>query len=364
METNERRRRASREAADWWAVLQGDDMTKTEREEFIDWLRDSQTHIAEMLRLYQVHGALEQFREWADISTDQPPTEGRGNVVALPAVSPPPLQRMERRRSRMPGIRRFAFAATLVAVTIGSAIFFLPQFRGQWIATERGERREVVLEDGSVVQVDPQTRLTVRFNESQRRVVLEQGRAFFRVARNPHRPFRVEAGDTTVRAIGTAFGVDRRAQDQLVVTVSEGKVAVSSTNGAPSHPTVVSDSLPGTRPAQAQGGIVLTANEQVILDTTGSPQPVRAVDSRRELAWAQGRLVFKNDTVARVIAEFNRYNRVQLAVTDAALAARPITGVFDAANPEGFIAFLQSAAPVHIERDDGRSIVISSSASR
>lgn len=343
MDATERRKRASTEAADWWALLQDDAMTRAQREAFIDWLRDSQTHVAEMLRLAQVHGVLEQFREWSDISTDRPLTEDHGNVVTLPLASPPiATEAHARTPSRV--LRRFALAATLAAIAVFTAIF-LPQFRGQWIVTDRGERREVVLDDGSVVQVDPQTRLHVRFEKSQRRVVLSEGRAVFRVAKNPDRPFWVEAGDTTVRAVGTAFGVDRRVRDHVVVTVAEGKVAV----------------LPSE--SDETGQIFLTANEQITVAMTTAPQPIRVVDSQRELAWSEGRLVFRNDTVASVVAEFNRYNRVQLTVTDPALAARPVTGVFDASNPEGFLAFLQSAAHVHIERNEGRSIVISPSES-
>lgn len=382
MDANERRTRASREAADWWALLHGDDMTKAEREGFIDWLRDSQTNIAEMLRLYQVHGALEQFREWADISTDAPSMEGRENVVTLPAVSSPPPspfhgQGRGVRMAQGRRVRLFASAAALAAVAVVTAVL-LPQLRGQWITTDRGERREVVLDDGSILQVDPQTRLNVRFTKSERRVLLSRGRAVFRVAKNPQRPFRVEAGDTIVRAVGTAFGVDRRARDHVVVTVSEGKVAVAATSAQlkphrSSESPEPSPRLRGSSPSDGEGlgrrnaesgEVLLAANEQIIIAMAGAQQPIKAVDSQRELSWAEGRLVFRNDTVASVIAEFNRYNRVQLTVTDPALARRPVTGVFDAANPEGFLAFLQNAAPVRIERDNERSIVISSGVSR
>jgi transmembrane sensor len=350
MNANERRTRASREAADWWALLQADQMTKTEREQFVDWVRDSQTNIAEMLQLFKVHGALEQFREWADVDLEKPAAGEHRNVLVLPAAVPPPREDPTKGDNRRRTFRLFACAATLAAVAVVTAVL-LPQFRGQWIATDRGERREVVLDDGSVVQIDPQTRLNVRFTASQRRVVLKEGRAAFRVAKNAQRPFRVEAGDTTVRAIGTAFGVDRRTQGHVVVTVSEGRVAVTS------------DALPNQKLRSAKDQVYLTANEQITVAMAGTPQLVRAVDSNRELAWAEGRLVFKNDTMADVIAEFNRYNRVQVTVADPALAARPITGVFDAANLEGFLAFLQNAAPVRIDRDEGQSIVISPRAS-
>lgn len=400
MDASERRNKV-RKAADWWGLLDGDSMTRVDREEFVDWLRDSQTNVAEMLRLIQVQADLNDLKlaqEWPDINTDRRPRDGQHNVVSLPiALSPvPPAAHLQnshpspspsqgrgaldrgRERMRNPsrGLRLFAFAATLAAVGVVTA-FLVTHFNGQLIETDRGERREVVLGDGSMVQLDEQTRLNVRFDKSQRQVLLTQGRAVFRVAKNAQRPFLVEAGGTTVRAIGTAFGVDRRVPDQVVVTVSEGKVAVSSMKRSPSRSNTSTDSSPRLRhpspssgeamevrnAASDDGEVYLTANEQLTVAITGASQAVRPVDSQRELAWAGKELVFNNDTVATVIAEFNRYNRVQLEVTDPQFAARPVSGVFDATDPEDFLAFLQNAAPVRIERNDERSIVISPSAS-
>ena len=85
---------------------------------------------------------------------------------------------------------------------------------------------------------------------------------------------------------------------------------------------------------------------------------MRKVDSHRALAWAEGRLIFQNDELGTVIAQFNRYNHVQLSVADPALAAKPVSGVFNAADPEAFIAFLQSVTAVEIVRDGDRSITI------
>jgi transmembrane sensor len=344
MDANERLHRVSDEAADWWALLQGGEMSREEREAFVDWLRDSKTHVAEMLRLAQVHGALEHFQQWADISTDGP--DSQAEVVELPSHRKPATPRSGS------AFLKFAFAATFGAIAI-AAFFVLSGGRGQVIETERGERREVVLEDGSVVQVDPQTHLSVQFESATRRVVLQQGRALFRVARNASRPFIVQADNTTVQAVGTAFGVERRGENVVVVTVAEGKVAVSA-EGSSLAPAVSDRGTPGSGAA-----FYLEANQQVTVERERASAPARDVDSARELAWAEGRLVFRNDPVSKVVAEFNRYNRVQITVSDAALAARPVSGVFDATDPDAFIAFIQSATAVRIERDETRSIVIS-----
>lgn len=364
MDANERLRRVGEEAADWWTLLQGGDLTREEREAFVDWLRDSPTNIAEMLRLAQVHRALDHFRDWSEIANEP----GRdADIIPLPAQhrpgAPAGEQQGAKRTRSASTLKRLTLAATVAALALVS-LFVVLQWRGHVITTERAERREVVLEDGSVVNVDPQTSLTVQFDKATRRVLLERGRAVFRVARNAQWPFIVQANDTTVRAVGTAFGVERRAGGVVVVTVAEGKVAVTGASAEAPRPD---DSL--TSPEKPDGAanrdpVYLTADQQITvsgLDATGA---VRAISSARELAWAEGRLIFRNDPVEKVVAEFNRYNPVQMSVSDAALAARPISGVFDATKPEAFIAFIQSAASVRIERQGTRSIVISPAESR
>lgn len=390
MDASDRRERVTEEAAEWWVLLQGD-VSRAQREQYVDWLRESTVNVAEMLHMAQVHGALEQFQRWSSIPTDGVRDED-GSVVTLATtqyntnercgtpVQPP------RRRGRM-----WIVAATLLVMTSLTAMLLM-NAPGRVIQTERGERREVALADGSVVQVDPETRLRVRYEPHARRIFLESGRVLFHVAKNADRPFLVEANNTTVRAVGTAFAVERQSES-IVVTVAEGKVAVipahspssdtpdssSSAGSAEMHNKVpVAGSLRSTSPASAGNNatqpsgrpvspqlsnglateIFLTANQQVTVARSGAAEPTRAVDSGRALAWAEGRLVFESSSVGDAIREFNRYNRIQIIVNDAKLARRPITGVFSAADPESFVEFIQSVTRIHVTRHDGADISI------
>jgi transmembrane sensor len=382
VDANERRRLASLDAAEWWVRLQEPAVSRVDREEFVDWLRESALHVAEMLRIAQVHGALEQFRQWTNVSTEG--SDEPENVVTLPRTDEPnPPSPAEERGAagetvlkRRPRRGRFlALAASLIGLTLLGAWIFLG-LRTQTIETERGERREVALADGSVLEVDPETRLRIRFDEHARRVTLDRGRALFRVAKNPARPFLVQADGTTVRAVGTAFGVDRQ-KEGVVVTVAEGKVAVFATQPEdPQESRQTANSREGTDTAEGEGTVTapstparpsrarnraqlfLTAGQQVTMGSSGSAEPVRKVDSDRELAWAKGRLVFDNETLAAAIEEFNRYNRVQMHVVDEALAKRLVSAVFDASDPESFIAFIQTVASVRVTRSDPMNITI------
>jgi transmembrane sensor len=359
MDPTERRNRAGGEAADWFARLQAGNMERAEREQFVEWLRESHVHVAEMLRVAQIHGALERFQRWVHISTG--PKTDADDVVQLPSAQdahlterPPPGHA----RRMGAGLRIFAVAATVLLIV--ASIVVMPLIRGQVIETDRGERREVVLADGSLLQVDPETRLRVKYSDSVRRVFLERGRALFHVAKNPFRPFLVQADDTTVLAVGTAFGVEQLPRG-VIVTVAEGKVAVFEASPVISSTgkVVQGPNRPSTQ-IHAAGEVLLTANQQVVVQSSGVAEAVREIDSERALAWAQGRLIFQNDQLGQAVAEFNRYNHVQLTVTDPELAAKPVSGVFNAAEPEAFIAFLQSVTEVEIVREGDRSITIGS----
>lgn len=355
MEPTDSRSAIMEEAAHWWARVGMRDprtVSRAEREAFTEWLRASPVNVAELLRIANVHFTLEHFRGWKAIPTDEPET-GPGNVVSLERAAP------RRRRARFWGVAASAFAAGLVCfgifVTLG----------GRVIQTARAERREVVLSDGSVVQLEPETRLEISFGTHQRRVWLQRGRALFRVAKDPRRPFWVRADQTLVRAVGTEFGVEDRARS-VVVTVAEGKVAVLSSRGAPpippargldaSQPTsgIASVARPGTV------GVFVTAGEQVTVpaDGTSAAPPVRIVDASRALAWARGRLVFENEPLADVVAEFNEYNQLQLRLGDPALARRRVSGVFDATDPETLLAFIQAGSRVRIRRDGNQEAII------
>jgi transmembrane sensor len=390
MDASDRRKRVAEEAAEWWVTLQGD-VSRAQREQYVDWLRESSVHVAEMLHVAQVHGALEEFQRWSRIPIDGS-REERENIVTLAsAVHPPEAQP---RRSETRPRRRFVWtvAAALLVIT-STAALLLFSGRGGVIQTERGERREVALADGSVVQVDPETRLRIKYEEHVRRVFLDHGRALFHVAKNTERPFLVESNNTTVRAVGTAFAVEQQDDESVLVTVAEGKVAVFPTQalsaavpatpnsvgsaemhrnmstGSSAHPLAEISSPAGEPRSEAVSTsahlpngsvpeIYLTANQQVSVGHSGSAEAVHAIDSGRALAWAEGRLIFENSSVGDAVQQFNRYNRIQIVVNDTDLAHRPISGVFSAADPESFAAFLQSVARVRVTHSDNADITI------
>jgi len=344
MDHNSRRARAAEEAAEWLMRMQSEDLGRLERVEFAQWLRDSPLHVAEMLRISRVHARLADFPHWGQVEKlDAASLEP--SVLEFPIeneASAQPARKPARQSWRLLGAVAAGCAALVVALT-----WQLRERHSQTIQTSIGERRNVTLADGSIVSVSPDSTLRLRFNGQERLVSLCRGDALFRVAKDTLRPFIVQAGDTRVRAVGTAFGVERH-DDSVTVTVEEGRVAVAQA-AATQAPLLKSPDLTE---------VSLGADQQVILPRSGPIGPVRNVDSQRELAWAEGRLVFNNTPVSEVVRRFNKFNHVQMQVVDSNLSTQQVSAVFDASDPEAFIIFLESVANVRVTRPSADDIVI------
>jgi transmembrane sensor len=211
-------------------------------------------------------------------------------------------------------------------------------------STDVGGYQRVHLDDGSLLQLNTDTKVVVTLTEHRRQLHLIRGEAFFEVAHDPTRPFDVIAGTTTVRAIGTAFAVHLRSSKDVEVVVTEGRVMLDS---APSNPGADART-PAPMPAAVAAGESAIARESGI-----SVQPMPQPEVARRLAWQEGELEFKGESLIRVISEFNRYNRKRLEIVDPRLATLEVGGSFRATDLEAFTRALQSSFPVRVQESDG-----------
>lgn len=324
----ERRRQAAEQAAEWLVALRSDKLSGKERSEYLEWLRESPLHIAEMLRVSQVDQALAECTLWSECAAAEDCTNH--NVVSLHELK----DAMPRREANGFSLLRWGSAAGLAALAILGTWLFIGQDQ-LVVRTQVGERRVLTLADGSTVDVAPATELRVRLEKKQRLIFLKRGQAYFHVAKNPIRPFIVNAGQTSVRAVGTAFDVSRGTSG-ITVTVVEGRVAVirEHTN----FERLVEQQPPRT------ADVLLRANEQAVVTPSAEKVPVRKVNGAAEVAWTDGTLIFNNEPLVEVVRRFNTYNYQQIQILDRALAMRRVTGVFKASDPESLIAFVRLMA--------------------
>jgi transmembrane sensor len=330
-------RATNEQAAEAWEAFHGaDEASAAEHREFGDWMVRSPEHIEAYLRVARTMQSLRSPDiRWPDASADELIREAKAYTDK--AVTTLREGALAQDRERRPHIARvpmaFAFAAMLL-MTIGAA--WLVWMTPERFETSFGEQRFVRLEDGSGVTLNTDSSIEVRFERGHRIIRLVRGEALFDVAHDSSRPFDVFAGNTILRAVGTRFDVDMRA-DRTMVTVVEG--IVSLTHGA-------DEALPrGNTP-------LLQASDRVVIDGSGPGAPQHGVRLDEATAWTRQQLVFNSRPLGEVAEEFNRYNRERIVITHPALRSEQITGVFKANDPESFLTFV-SGIPGARVRDDG-----------
>ena len=247
------------------------------------------------------------------------------------------------RRVVRPDLGRRAFvgvgavaAAAALAVVIAPSLVGGPQT--QTYITAKGERRSVQLADGSTLDLNAGTRLTVTLARDVRTVTLEEGQAVFDVAHDTARPFLVAAGDRMVRVVGTQFDV-RRREGRLSVTVARGAVEVRPLAGAAGTAYRL---RPGQQFDHVEGEAIAR---------------VAAAEPAEVLGWRSGRMVYRGQPLAEVIADLNQQWATPIRIEDAALAATPVSGVLILDNQDAVIRRLTLLVPVRAVRSDAGVIL-------
>lgn len=209
------------------------------------------------------------------------------------------------------------------------------------------------LPDGSVAELRDGAQITVEFTDSKRRVVLRRGEAYFKVVKNPARPFVVVAGEVEVCAVGTAFSVDYR-KNAVDVLVTEGKVAVAL---AP-HLSIQANANPSqAEPLLVGAGHGTTIDSSARQAESGS-RPLSDADLQSRLAWRSPRLEFTGTPLIEAVALLNRHNRIQFIIEDSELARTRVSGIFGAVNTDAFVRLLESSFDVQSERRGADEIVL------
>jgi transmembrane sensor len=226
---------------------------------------------------------------------------------------------------------------------------------GSNLQTAVGEQRSVTLADGSVVFLNTNSELKLRWTAGERHIDLLRGEARFQVAKNSARPFVVATPEATVRAVGTVFNV-RTGEATTQVAVLEGRVkvnAIPAESAAEINPPPGRQSAARPRGAPARPDVMLAAGQRAAVTSDGIESEV-GPPIERVAAWTERRLVFRGDPLRAVVAEFNRYRLQALILDDPSLAEIRINGVFDLDDHASLVAYLRNFESVRVEeRSDG-----------
>ena len=230
--------------------------------------------------------------------------------------------------------RIIAAAAIIVGAMLGGT-WYWTQIPDDY-RTALGERRTVILTDGSHVMLDSGTEVRVRLARHARNLELVAGQARFRVAHDKTRPFSVRAGQEKVVATGTDFNVDRPGSG-VIVTLIEGHVYVE-------------DELSSPRARNA-----LEAGQQLSVSPPQAPRIAR-VDLDRVMAWQNGELSFDNEPLLSVVERVNRYSTQPIVVIGEKAGGLRVSGVFKAGDTMGFVRLITRFLPLEASTTENGEI--------
>lgn len=282
-----------------------------------------------------------EFRRWLSESWSNTVTYWRveatwnraGRLSALRQQNSP-LAALERNNIRKTGLKVAAVLA--IAAAAGAAIFLRPAPEGRLYATELGGHETLALADGTKIELNTNTVVRVLLDRKSRSVQIEKGEAFFDVKHDASRPFTVTAGNARIVDLGTQFAV-RRNDGKLRVTLVEGRAELSVANSKPQQ------LLPGDIALATAKSVSITRKQ------------VYSVD--RELSWRRGVLIFDNTTLADVAAQFNRYNRTKLVLTNEAVGRITVGGTFATNDVAAFARVAKGVLGLRVEQKDGAILV-------
>jgi transmembrane sensor len=332
----------AKEATEWFVRLLEPSSQVAYKDKFSSWLLQSPQHVQAYLNV---------TRTWTMLGQIDDSLSAEELIRAARRDTSIPLQ--ARRFSLFGEINRWtklAAAAVLLIAIVGVGRLTYDRWDSAVeYVTAIGEQRTVDLEDGSRVQLNTNTQLTVTITDLERQVRLNYGEARFTVTKDSSRAFVVSTPEAAVRVLGTIFNV-QTSGGKTAVAVIEGRVNVTGSASIGAQQTAIPLLLSSGERAMVAKGSGIKRNAGPLLE--------------RVEAWPRHLIVFHDEQLADVVAEFNRYNKQPLRIADPELAGMVITGTFSSDDPASLLDFLKRYKDTQVHTAPDGSQILSRGAKR
>lgn len=324
------------EAARWFALREGEEMSAGDEESMARWLAADPLHARAFSQAETIWHGL-QATGLKSNGPSSPPSNMR------PAIASPHAG-----FRRNPHQKRNAFgkrwqAASAIAASLAVVLVFGGDIATQIQAdavTATGEQREINLPDGSVALLN--TGSAIAFDDDGRTVWLLKGEAAFQVTPNPDKPFSVISAGGSTTALGTRFLV-KQMGDTTQIAVTEHSVRVEVAG----HSATLTE------------GESLIYGPEALSETLGEALGPAQSNSVADIdAWTRGRIRVVNQPLGEVVAEIARYHQGYIGVMDDELAKLPVSGTFDIGDPVEAIDMVQRSLGIASTRLTDRLIFL------
>ena len=321
----------NQQACEWIAKLHEADLCDSEHAELKAWMSQSENHKTELRRMAE---------RWDELN-------------ALTSLAVPLEQsKPEKQRTGYFSTAKWQVGIASVAAIALLAVWLWPygstdlktNQEQPFYSTQIGEQRLITLPDNTTVLLNTNSQFSIIYTPDYRDVYLIQGEAHFEVQSNTERPFRVFAGKSKVRAVGTAFSVYLK-RATVDVTVTHGSVEIDSIrdNLTDITPSADTDNNADTRM------IVSAGQAAEINQLAGTIETITLPDSSYVPAWHNGKLKFTGEPLDQVVEEISRYSPLAIVIIDSELSNLRIGGLFDMGETDKMFEALENGFGVKVE---------------
>jgi len=327
-----------------WRIEQG--LSQQERQAFVAWVNQDNKHQVSLRK----HSR--------SLSTAKLLAEFNGLF---------PLERKKTSKSKALFSQLSLVASVVFFGIITSEVFFNNSFSQlfqttampivyQQFSTEIGEQTRFTLPDGSLVQLNTNSLLTISFSDNHRQLNLIKGEALFDVSKDKTRPFSVSSGQQSFTALGTIFNVQKNENNNLELIVTEGRVLIADSNE--SLPTLIQKITQATQ--QKNSSIIVAGEKAVIINKNQLPtSKVTQQALSQELAWQKGMLIFDGESLTDALDEISRYTNIKFTIEDEQLANIKVAGYFKAGDVQSLLDSLNDNFELNYKETDQNTIAIS-----
>lgn len=234
---------------------------------------------------------------------------------------------------------RFMFVAAAIALMAVLSVVSMMKYSGH-IVTEQytymtdEHKSSFTMADGTVVTLNKNSKLnfTDAFGKTERSVKLE-GEAYFEVAKDASRPFKVNIDGASITVLGTHFNVKGDAEE-ITATLVEGSIRFEG----------------------AKQNIVMIPDQQLTFSRLTNKIDVKHVDTDNFTSWKSGLLKYKSIPFIELIAELEKIYKVQIKLENKKLAEPYVTvsGTFSKdQNIEEILKVISRSLPLHWYNSNG-----------
>ncbi|WP_158867138.1 FecR family protein [Maribellus comscasis] len=230
-------------------------------------------------------------------------------------------------------------ATFLLLVSLGTGVYFISplqnRFAASMVEVTEGQQ-EITLPDGTHVRLNKGSHLSYSSGmmKKKKREVILLGEAFFEVAKNPEKPFIINADKAEIKVLGTMFNVKTgQKSNTTVVAVQEGRVLFSN--------------------KKQKKSVILTANEVGILE---AGETIRKVSqpAQNYFSWFEHYLEFENMPLPQVVKQLETIFDTSIKLTDPDLNNKYFTAYMHGTSVDEVMTQLALSMELKLEKTNGK----------